>query len=69
MSFNVTFDKIIIIRGVVKTSELNKDPVGGRGGSLFWLKWILVCAAGQGMCMCRLMMSGLHNYVLLAFFS
>lgn len=32
MSFNVTYDKIITIRGVVKTrfSELNKDP--GKGG-------------------------------------
>ena len=33
MPFNVTFDKIIIIRGVVETSELNKDPWGG--SSLF----------------------------------
>ena len=33
------FDKIIIIRGVDKTSELNKDKRGG--GSLVWPKWIL----------------------------
>lgn len=33
------FDKIIIIRGVDKTSELNKDK--GGGASLVWPKWIL----------------------------
>lgn len=55
MSFNVTYDKIIIIRGVVKTrlSELNKDPGEGVGkGSLFWPKWIPVCATERGM-VCR----------------
>ena len=31
-------------------------------------KWIPVCSAEQGMCICRLMMSGLHNYVVPAFF-
>ena len=36
---------------------------------IFWPKWIPVCAAEQGMCMCRLMISGLHNYVVPAFFS
>ena len=34
---------------------------------IFWPKWIPVCAAEQGMCMCKLMMSGLHNYVVPAF--
>ena len=66
MSRYLTFDKIIIIRGVVKTSALNNYP--GGGGSHFWPKWIPVCAAEQGMCMCRLMMSGLHNNVVPAFF-
>ena len=35
---------------------------------IFWPKWIPVCAAEQGMCICRLMMRGLHNYVVPAFF-
>ena len=67
MSRYLTFDKIIIIKGVVKTSALNKD-LGGEA-HFFWPKWIPVCAAEQGMCMCRLMISGLHNYVVPAFFS
>ena len=40
-----------------------------REAHIFWPKWILVCATEQGMCMCRLMISGLHNYVVPAFFS
>ena len=39
-----------------------------REAHIFWPKWIPVCAAEQGMYMCRLMISGLHNYVVPAFF-
>lgn len=66
MPFNVI--KLLLLGEWLKQlKRTQQGPLWGEA-HFFWPKWILLFVAEQGMCMCRLMVSGLHNYVVPAFF-